>query len=118
MIKLILLMTLQSFFLVLAQVFLKCVIDTTKKFKFSLDWLVSIFLNYWIWLLFLSMIVSGIIWIYVLKHYPFNRAYPLISISYILGLLVSVIVFKEYVPIERWIGVTIIIIGIFFITYK
>ena len=60
-------------------------------------------------------LTAMLVWMYVLKHFPFSVAYPLLSISYIIGLLVAYFFFHEAVPLTRWIGVIIVMIGIFFI---
>ena len=56
-----------------------------------------------------------LIWMYVLKKYEFSLAYPLLSISYIIGLLAAYFIFHETIPLTRWIGVIIVMIGVFFI---
>jgi drug/metabolite transporter (DMT)-like permease len=116
MLKLIGLAIVQSFFLMLSQVFLKLAVAQFGAFQFTFAFIKSVFGN-------IYMIISGItittaisLWVYILKHYPFSIAYPLGSISYIFGLVAAVIVFHEHVSPYRWLGVCIIIVGIYFIT--
>ena len=45
-------------------------------------------------------------------------AYPLISISYIFGVLAARFVFHETIPLTRWIGVLVIIVGVFLVVQK
>jgi len=40
----------------------------------------------------------------------------LISISYIFMMLASIFIFHETIPVTRWIGVVLILSGLFFIT--
>ena len=56
-----------------------------------------------------------IVWMYTLKHYDFSLAYPLLSISYVIGLLAAFFIFHETIPLTRWIGVVIVMIGVYFI---
>ena len=66
----------------------------------------------------ISILISGIIWIYLLKRIDFSLLYPMISISYIFGLVAAIVIFHEPVPILRWIGVGVIIFGIFLVSQK
>ncbi len=116
MLKLVGLAVIQSFFLMLSQVFLKLAVMQFGAFRFTFAYFKSVFGN-------LYMIISGVtiataisLWVYILKHYPFSVAYPLGSISYIFGLVAAVIVFHENVSPMRWMGVCIIIVGIYFVT--
>lgn len=48
---------------------------------------------------------------YIIKHYPLSVAYPMISLSYVFGMLAAVVCFHEDVSLSKWIGVAFIIIG-------
>lgn len=116
MLKLLGLAIVQSFFLMLSQVFLKLAVMQFGPFKFTFAYIKSVFGN-------IHLVISGItvvgaisLWVYILKHYPFSIAYPLGSISYIFGLIAAVIIFHEHVSAMRWLGVCIIIVGIYFVT--
>jgi len=116
MLKLIGLAIVQSFLLMLSQVFLKLAVTHYDPFQFTFAYLRSVFGN-------LHLILSGIsiagaiaLWVYILRHYPFSLAYPLGSMSYVFGLIASILVFHEHVSPMRWMGVCIIIVGIYFVT--
>ena len=116
MLKLVGLAIVQSFFLMLSQVFLKLAVMQFGPFQFTFAYIKSVFWN-------IHLIISGItavsaisLWVYILRHYPFSIAYPLGSISYIFGLIAAVIIFHEHVTAMRWLGVCIIIVGIYFVT--
>jgi drug/metabolite transporter (DMT)-like permease len=116
MLKLVILAVIQSFFLMLSQVFLKLAVSQFGAFQFTFAYFKSIFGNIYMMVSGAAIATAISLWIYILKHYPFSVAYPLGSISYIFGLIAAVIVFHEHVSPMRWIGVVIIIIGIYFIT--
>jgi undecaprenyl phosphate-alpha-L-ara4N flippase subunit ArnE len=59
---------------------------------------------------------ASLIWFYIVKHFDLSVAYPLISISYVFGMLASVFIFHETVPASRWIGVGFIMAGVVFLT--
>lgn len=62
--------------------------------------------------------VATIIWLILLSREQFSIIYPLQSLSYILGVAVASTLFKEQVPLTRWLGVLVIIVGAFLITKK
>ena len=76
------------------------------KSLFSLEILVSI----------VSIGLSGFIWLSLLKKLEFSLLYPMISFSYVIGMLVAIFVFKESVPFIRWVGISVIMLGIFLIS--
>jgi len=63
----------------------------------------------------ISIVAATIIWMYILKRYELSVAYPLISISYIFGMLAAIFIFHEAVPVTRWIGVALIMTGVIFL---
>ena len=65
---------------------------------------------------FTVYIFATIFWMYTLNMFKLSYIYPLLSITYIISLILSFTVLKEPVPTVRWIGVIILIIGIYFIT--
>ena len=59
--------------------------------------------------------VATLLWLYILAKAEFSVVYPLQSLAYALGVVVAILVFKEQVPVIRWIGVVMIIVGAFVI---
>jgi len=55
------------------------------------------------------------LWIFLIKRYPFSLAYTLQCISYVIGMFAARFVLGETVPVTRWIGAVIIMVGVFFI---
>lgn len=51
-------------------------------------------------------------WMIVLTKVELSLAYPLLSINYVLILLGARYLFKEKIPLQRWLGVFIILIGV------
>jgi len=115
MLKLIILATIQSFLLATSQVFLK--LATLRMDKFSLTWTFfkDLLMNWQLAMSGISIAAATIIWMYILKRFELSVAYPLISISYIFGMLASIFIFKEVVPFTRWIGVGLIMAGVVFL---
>jgi drug/metabolite transporter (DMT)-like permease len=115
MLKLIPLVLIQSIFLVSSQLLLKMAVAGFGKFKWTLSYFKGVFTNVHFALSGLSILLAMIIWMYILKKFEFSVAYPLTSISYIIALLASYFIFNEPVPLTRWIGVLVIMIGVYLI---
>lgn len=62
--------------------------------------------------------LATVLWLYVLSRLPLSLAYPLQSIAFLLGLVVAMLVFKESVPPNRWVGAAIILGGITVLSWK
>jgi len=116
MLKLISLAIVQSFLLMTSQVFLKLAVTKYGPLQFTFAYLKSVFFNLHLILSGISVLGAISIWVYILRHYPFSLAYPLGSMSYLFGLFAAVLVFHEHVSPMRWMGVCIIIVGIYFVT--
>jgi drug/metabolite transporter (DMT)-like permease len=67
--------------------------------------------------LILFVIATGL-WFAVLGKADLSYAYPLQSTAYILGMLAAWLIFKEVIPVTRWIGMGVIVIGIYLVSMK
>lgn len=115
MILLIFLIVIQSVLLVAAQTFLKISVGLFGKFSWSWHYFKTVFTTWQFAASGACALAAFLVWMYVLKKYDFSLAYPLLSISYIIGLLSSYFILHEAIPLTRWIGVVIVMIGVFFI---
>ncbi len=57
-------------------------------------------------------VISLILWIYILSRTQLSVAYPLMSLSYVVVMLLSIVVMKETVNFPQSIGAFFIVIGI------
>lgn len=115
MLILIILIIVQSILLVAAQSFLKISVELFGKFSWSLAYFKTVFTTWQFAASGICAVTAMLVWMYVLKHYQFSLAYPLLSISYVIGLLAACFIFHEAVPLTRWIGVLIVMVGVYFI---
>lgn len=53
------------------------------------------------------------LWLYILSKVPISFAYPIQALAFPLVLVVSMFLFKEIIPMSRWLGVALICIGVF-----
>ena len=59
---------------------------------------------------------SAIVWLTVLSKVDVSFAYPLISLGYILTAFLARIYFNESISAIRWLGILLIIGGVFLVT--
>ena len=109
--RLIILAILQSLLLCCGQVFLKMALQKMGSFVWSSHFFFSQLTNWW-WLgCGLCYGSASVLWMYIVKNFPFSMAYPMISISYVLGMFAAIFIFHEDVPLVRWIGAFLIMAG-------
>lgn len=109
-----------TFLLAVAQVLIKLGLNNIGglniNFKTFFSDLIPIISSHYLWLGFVTIVISSFLWMKVLSKVNLSIAYPLISISYIFGLIAAKFIFGETIPTIRWIGVGFIAIGITLIT--
>lgn len=105
----------QSILLTLSQFFLKLGVKNIGRLEWSWSYWRSILLNWQISLAGICGIAALAIWVTLLKKHDFSLVYPLTAISYVLGVFIAYFFLHETVPFTRWIGVVIIMIGVYFI---
>ena len=115
MLKLVIIATVDSFLLAACQIFLKLAVMRMEKFTFTWTFFKDLLMNWQLASSGICFAAASIIWMYMLKHFEFSIVYPLISISYIFGMLAAIFIFNEVVPLTRWIGVGLIMIGVVFL---
>ncbi|PHM38064.1 4-amino-4-deoxy-L-arabinose-phosphoundecaprenol flippase subunit ArnF [Xenorhabdus innexi] len=107
-----------------AQLFLKWGVDRLPELSIllhciSIDWLWS---NYNPLLVVMAGLISYALsmfcWIFTLKYLPLNKAYPLLSLSYIFVYLMAVLLpwFNENISPLKTAGVLLILFGVWFIS--
>ena len=96
----------QSFLLAMGQVMLRM-----EPFGWNLSFWRSALVNWQFALCGLCFGAASLLWMYIIKHYPISTAYPLVSLSYVFGMIAAIVFFHEHVDIGKWIGVLLIMAG-------
>ena len=65
---------------------------------------------------FVFVFSGALFWLAVLSRWPLSLAYPLLSISYIIGIAASVVILKEKVNWVQLLGVLVIILGVYLVS--
>jgi len=72
------------------------------------------FINIFVGMGYVALIIRGLFWIFVLKRFPISFAYPFLSISFVLILVVSYCFFDEPITFYKTLGSLLIIGGVVF----
>ncbi|MDR2130201.1 MAG: EamA family transporter [Odoribacteraceae bacterium] len=110
--RIIVLSTVQCLFLSVGQVCLKFAVNRMGAVSYTWAFVREQLTNWWLLASGLCMVAATLLWLYIIKHYDFSVAYPMISISYVFGMLAAVFIFHETVPPTRWLGVLLIMGGV------
>ena len=110
-----LLAIIQSLLLAGGQVLLKFALAKMLPFSMSMAFWKSVFVNWQFAACGLCYGAGSILWFYIVKNYPFSMAYPLVSLSYVFGMIAAIVFFNENVDVMKWIGVLLIMLGCYFI---
>ena len=105
----------QSLLLASGQVFLKFALGRMLPFSWTADFWKSVFVNWQFAACGIWYGAGSLFWCYILKHYPFIMAYPMVSLSYVFGMIAAIVFFHEPVSVTRWTGVLLIMVGCYFI---
>lgn len=109
--KLLPLALLQCLLLSSGQVLLKFGLEKAGDFSWSSAYFCRLFVNWQFASCGLCYGAGSILWMYIIKRFPFSMAYPMVSLSYVFGMFASIIFFKEEIPLSRWLGVLFILSG-------
>ena len=93
-------------------------IGLTRTGAMTLQNLPAVFLSPLIWMGLGLYVIATLIWFAVLSRAQLNVVYPLQSLSYILALVGSIVVFHEQVTPMRWVGVAVILVGVVLVSWQ
>lgn len=109
--RLLTLAIIQSALLALGQVLLKFGLLRMEPFGWNAAFWRSALFNWQFALCGICFAIASLLWMYIIKHFPLSMAYPMVSLSYVFGLIAAIVFFHESVDIFKWVGVFLIITG-------
>lgn len=65
-----------------------------------------------LWIGLILFGISAVFWLVVLSRVDLSLAYPFVGLSYVVIVALARFMFHEQVPALRWVGVTVIAVGI------
>lgn len=109
--RLFLIAIVQSMLLCGGQVLLRFALQKMGVFSWTAHFFASQLTNWWFLGCGICYAAATVLWMYIIKNFPFSMAYPMISLSYVFGMLAAMLIFHETIPVTRWIGVALIMGG-------
>lgn len=64
---------------------------------------------------FVFYALSSIVWLFVLQRFPLSVAYPALSLTYIVIVVLSIIFLKEPLGANKLVGIFMICVGVYFL---
>lgn len=116
--NLVVLVIINACLLVFGQTLFKLGVNSIGKLELSISQIIYLIFNKYIFCGILLYAFTVIFWLYILSKGDLSYIYPIQSVCYILALIISIVVFKENVTLNRWIGSGIIMIGVYVISMK
>jgi len=99
------------------QVLLKCGVNRLGQINLNwpeiLNTIFRIFSNIWILTGILFFVSSMILWIKVISTMDLSKAYPSVSLSYIIVFIMSIFLFHESISLDKIIGLLLISAGVY-----
>jgi drug/metabolite transporter (DMT)-like permease len=112
------LVLLQSIFLIAAQILLKKSVLLFGKFTWSIEYFRNALTTWQFAASGILAFAAWIVWMYILKHNDFSLAYSLLFFGYIIGMFAAQFLLHEVIPLTRWIGIILAIVGAILIVLK
>ena len=78
--------------------------------------IIPMFLNPYVFVGLACFGMSAVFWLVVLSRLELSLVYPMVSVAYILVAIFSWFFFKENVTFIRWLGILVIVMGVFLIS--
>lgn len=102
-----------------AQFFLKAGVNRVGVIGFQFHTLIEsgleLAVNPWILAGLACYVVSVIVWLLALSRTAVSIAYPMLSIGYIVTALAAWAFLGEHLSVTRWLGIGVIILGVFLV---
>ena len=80
------------------------------------DVVVPLLYNFYILAGLACYVISVVVWLIVLSRTAVSVAYPLLSVGYIVTALVAHFFLGEALPLMRWVGIGVIMIGVYLVS--
>lgn len=88
-----------------------------EPLEMSMEWIVRVFTNPWVYIAIFGYIVTFVAWMTLLKHAPVGPAFAAAHMEVITVMIVSIWLFNEHVTLPRLLGALLIVAGIIFLAF-
>ena len=106
-------LALEAVLVTVSEVLLKIGATHTAATNTAIEWLgISGLASPWVWAGIVSLVLSFVCWIYVLRHIPLSVAFPMTNVVHVLIPVSCWLFLGEAISLRRWIGIGIVICGL------
>ena len=85
-----------------------------EQFKFQLYYFGKVLLDPYIISSFAAAFLASLTWIAALTKFEISYAYPFMSLSFVIVLFFSYLIFNEPLTLNKMVGIILIMIGLYF----
>lgn len=78
----------------------------------KIQFVIALLLNPWVVTGIIATFFAGVSWMLAMTKFEVSYAFPFVSLNYILILVASVLLFNESFTITKFVGSTIVMVGI------
>lgn len=96
----------------LGQTSFKLAATAAEPLAMSMDWVVRVFTNVWVYVAIFGYIVTFLAWMTLLRHAPVGPAFAAAHMEVVTVMIVSIWLFNDYITLGRFLGALLIVIGI------
>jgi undecaprenyl phosphate-alpha-L-ara4N flippase subunit ArnF len=106
-------LALEAVLVTASEVLLKIGAAETASSGTAIEWLgISGLTSAWVWAGIITIVLSFLCWIYVLRHIPLSIAFPLSNVVHATIPLSSCNFLGEAISTRRWIGIAVVLAGL------
>ena len=88
------------------------------ELEFTASGIIKMLINPYIFGGLIIYSLATILWFYILSKAELSLVYPLQSLCYVAVAIIAVLIFKESIPLTRWFGIGLIVLGACFVSIK
>lgn len=103
-------------FTVSGQILQKIGVEKALTIPGNTPYLLRIIRQREIWWAAASLVIGAMVWLLVLQRMDVSKAFPLLSLDFVLVILVSRYYLQETVSCSRWLGTALISLGILLVS--
>lgn len=96
----------------LGQTSFKLAATAAEPLAMSIDWVVRVFTNVWVYVAIFGYIVTFLAWMTLLRHAPVGPAFAAAHMEVVTVMIVSIWLFNDHITLGRFLGALLIVIGI------
>ncbi|KZS23125.1 EamA family transporter [Wohlfahrtiimonas chitiniclastica] len=96
----------------LGQTSFKLAATAAEPLAMSMEWVVRVFTNVWVYVAIFGYIVTFLAWMTLLRHAPVGPAFAAAHMEVVTVMIVSIWLFNDHITLGRFLGALLIVIGI------